>query len=164
VLLSIGSGYGADALSSQCLDQHGKDKDNLFLVLYEACVGQEMNCDHQNLVIFDERQEKGNAQYVIAEMPPWRQNAFRPGNRDMEVAHLVFDKIPSWRRNGFSPGSYELKRTLSDISNMQLSDQAFKSELFVDACAGCGVPGMHFCLAMESWYLELSYHGIILEE
>ena len=62
-------------------------------------------------------------------------------------------KFPSWRRNGFSPGSYELKRTLSDISNMQLSDQAFKSELFVDACAGCGVPGMHFCLAMGSWYL-----------
>ena len=107
MLLSIGSGYGADALSSQCLDQHGKDKDNLFLVLYEACVGQEMNCDHQNLVIFDERQEKGNAQYVIAEMPPWRQNAFRPGNRDMEVAHLVFDKIPSCRRNDFSLGECE---------------------------------------------------------
>ena len=96
-------------MSSQCLDQRGKDKDNLFLVLYEACVGQEMNCNHQNLVIFDERQEKGNAQYVIAEMPPWRQNAFSPGNRDMEVAHLVFDKIPSWSRNGFSPGECELQ-------------------------------------------------------
>jgi len=92
-----------------------------------------MNCDYQNLVIIDERQEKGSAQYVIAEMSPWQRNAFSPGNRDMEVAHLVFDKIPSWRRNGFSPGSYEVKRTLSDISNTQLSDQAFKSELFVDA-------------------------------
>ena len=111
MLLSIGSGYGADALSSQCLDQHGKDKDNLFLVLYEACVGQEMNCDHQNLVIFDERQEKGNAQYVIAEMPPWRQNAFSPGNRDMEVAHLVFYKIPSWRINDFSESNLNFIQT-----------------------------------------------------
>jgi hypothetical protein len=55
--------------------------------------------DDQNLVIFDERQEKGGAQYVIAEMPPWRRNAFKLENRDMEVAPLVFDKIPSCRRN-----------------------------------------------------------------
>ena len=65
-----------------------------------------MNCDHQNLVIFDERQEKGSAQYVIAEMSPWQRNAFSP-NRDMEVAHLVFDKIPSCRRNDFSLGECE---------------------------------------------------------
>ena len=84
-------------------------KDYFFLVLYEACVAQEMNCNHQSWVIFDERQEKGSAQYVIAEMPSWQRNAFSPGNHDMEVAHLVFDKIPSWSRNGFSPGECELQ-------------------------------------------------------
>jgi len=54
-------------------------------------------------------------------------------NRDMEVDHLIFDNIPSWRRTSFSPRSSELKRTLRDIFNTQLNDQAFKFELFLDA-------------------------------
>ena len=70
-----------------------------------------MNCDYQNLVIIDERQEKGSAQYVIAEMSPWQRNAFSPGNRDMEVAHLVFDKIPSWRINDFSQSNLNFIQT-----------------------------------------------------
>ena len=131
MLPSTKSGCGADHFSPQCPKQH--DTDNLFFVLYEACVAQEMNCDHQNLVIFEERQEKGSAQYVITETPSWRLNAFSTVNRDMEVDHLVFDNIPSWKRTGFSPRSSELKRTLHDIFNTQLSDQAFKFELFLDA-------------------------------
>jgi len=107
MLPSTKSGCDADHFSPQCPKQH--DKDNLFFVLYEACVGQEMNYDHRNLVIFEERHEKGSAQYVIAEMPSWQRNAFSLGNHDMEVAHLVFDKIPSWSRNGFSPGECELQ-------------------------------------------------------
>ena len=67
VLPSTESGCAADHFSPQCPKQH--DKDNLFFILYEACVGQEMNCDHQNLVIFEERQEKGSARYVITETP-----------------------------------------------------------------------------------------------
>jgi len=89
MVLWTGSSCGGDDFSPQCL--HPCSKDNLFLVLDKACVGQEMN----------------------------------------------------WRRTGFSPGSYELKRTLSDIFNIQLSNQTFKSELFLDAylldveCQGC---------------------------
>jgi hypothetical protein len=37
IVLSTGSRCGADDFSLQCLNQYGKD--NLFLVLYEACVG-----------------------------------------------------------------------------------------------------------------------------
>ena len=131
MVLFTGSGCDADDFSPQCLNQCRKD--NLFLVLYAANVGQEMNCDYQNLVIIDERQEKGSAQYVITETPSWSLNAFSTLNRDMEVDHLVFDNIPSWKRTGFSPRSSELKRTLHDIFNTQLSDQAFKFELFLDA-------------------------------
>ena len=109
IMLSTGLGCGVDDFSPQCLNQCRKD--NLFLVLYAANVGQEMNCDYQNLVIIDERQEKGSAQYVIAEMSPWQRNAFSPGNRDMEVAHLVFDKIPSWRINDFSESNLNFIQT-----------------------------------------------------
>ena len=75
----------------------------------------------------------------------------------MEVAHLVVKKIPSWRRTGFSPGSYELKRTLSDIFNTQLSDQDFKSALFLDTY----VLGMEYqgCISVWQWDPGIcSYH------
>ena len=155
VLPSTESGCAADHFSPQSPKQNGKD--NLFLVLYEACVGLEMNCDHQNLVIFEERQEKGSARYVITETPSWKLNAFSTTNGDMEVAHLVVKKIPSWRRTGFSPGSYELKRTLSDIFNTQLSDQDFKSALFLDTY----VLGMEYqgCISVWQWDPGIcSYH------
>ena len=48
---------------------------------------------------------------MIAEMSPWQRNAFSPGNRDMEVAHLVFDKIPSWRINDFSESNLNFIQT-----------------------------------------------------
>jgi len=45
--------------SPQYLNQHSKD--NFILVFYEACAGQEIKCDHANLVAFDEKRKKGSA-------------------------------------------------------------------------------------------------------
>jgi hypothetical protein len=97
------------------------------------------------LVIFDERQEKGGAQYVIAEMPPWRRNAFSPENPDMEVAHLVFDKITSCRRNDFSPGECELQH-----------------EVKLDMLRGQKLHDL-ICLAKHDLYIACAdYHKVLL--